>query len=259
MMGTASAVTIQRASNGITTVSLRAEGRMPVISLASGTALAEAFEALASDGDTRVVVLQGDKGHFCAGGDIVAMREALDDPDRLLGAIMDQFHRCVRAMHALPQPVVASVAGAAAGGGLSLALACDLIVCAADARFIVGYPALGTSSDGGLSHTLARRVGSMRALDIILTRSALTADEALALGLVARVTEPAALSDATMAYAERLAQHPTQALREFKQLLLRVEDQTLAAQLDAEKAAFLRCARTQDFRDRVIAFLDKRR
>ncbi len=252
-------VALQRTAHGVTTVTLRAAGRMPVISLASATALADAFEQLAADPDTRVVVLQGDKGHFCAGGDIAAMREALDDPDNLLGAIMDQFHRCVRVMHALPQPVVASVAGAAAGGGMSLALACDLMVCAADARFIVGYPALGTSSDGGLSHSLTRRLGAMRAMDIILARGVLTADQAMALGLVAEVVEAASLAEGTAAYAARLAQNPVQPLREFKRLLLRIEDQTLSAQLDAEKAAFLRCAKTQDFRDRVIAFLEKKR
>ncbi|WP_211242941.1 enoyl-CoA hydratase/isomerase family protein [Sinimarinibacterium sp. CAU 1509] len=252
-------VALERSEAGVATVTLKATGRMPVISLQSGAALADCFESLAQDAQVRVVVLKGEGGHFCGGGDIAALRDSLSDPDRHLDAIIEAFHRCIRAMHAMPQPVIASVAGAAAGGGMSLAMACDLIVCAANARFVVGYPALGTSSDGGLSHTLTRRLGAMQAMDIILSRGALDAQAAQALGLVAKISEPEQLEAETAAYAERMAATPKQVLREFKGLITKAADDGLHAQLDAEKAAFLRCAKTPDFRERVDAFLSKKK
>lgn len=252
-------VALERTESGIATVTLKASGRMPVISLQSGNAMAECFEALAQDAQIRVVILRGENGHFCGGGDIAALQASLSDPDRELDAIIEAFHRSIRAMHAMPQPVIGSVAGAAAGGGMSLAMACDLIVCAANARFVVGYPALGTSSDGGLSHTLTRRIGAMQAMDVILSRGALDAVTAQALGLVARMADPDQLDAETMAYAEQLAATPPQVLREFKGLITRAADDGLHAQLDAEKAAFLRCAKTPEFRERVDAFLNKKR
>jgi len=252
-------VGMERADNGVTTLTLRAGGRMPVVSLQSATALAEHFEALAQDAQTRVILLRGEGGHFCAGGDIAAIRDALPDPDRLLAPIIDQLHRGMRAIQRLPQPVVASVAGSAAGGGFSLAMACDLIVAAANARFVAGYPSLGTSSDGGLSYTLTRRVGAMRAMDILLVRGLLDAAEAQALGLVARVVEPAQLEAASADYAATLARQPPQVLREFKALIGQAEGHRLSEQLDAERAAFLRCAKTADFAGRVQRFLERRR
>ncbi|WP_162932223.1 enoyl-CoA hydratase/isomerase family protein [Solimonas sp. K1W22B-7] len=251
-------VSVER-NGGVTTLTLRAIGRMPVLSLASGNALADAAEALKDDAETRVVVLRGDNGQFCAGGDIAAIRDALPDPDRLLGPIIDGLHRTVRNLRALPQPVVASVAGAAAGGGMSLAVACDLIVAASDARFVVGYGALGTSSDGGLSYTLTRRIGANRAMDVILARGMLDAATAHAWGLVAKLAEPAALEPETAAYAAQLAKQTPQVLREFKQLIGSSAEPDLSARLDAERAAFLRCAKTEDFARRVNAFLEKKR
>lgn len=258
-MSAGARVSVERADNGVATLTMHASGRMPVLSLESGRALGDALEPLAADPEVRVVVLRGENGQFCAGGDIAAIRDGLDDPPAKIGPIIDQLHRCVRALHAMPQPVIASVAGAAAGGGLSLAMACNLIVCADNARFVVGYPALGTSSDGGLSYTLTRRVGAMRAMDLILARSHWDAPTALSLGLAARIVDAAALDAETAAYAAALAQNAPQVLREFKALMLGAEDDALSAQLDAERAAFLRCAQTADFRRRVEAFLQKRR
>lgn len=258
-MSASERVTVERAGNGVVTLTMRASGRMPVLSLESGRALGDVLEPLAADAAVRVVVLRGENGQFCAGGDIAAIRDALPDPDRLLGPIIDGLHRTVRNLRALSQPVIASVAGSAAGGGMSLAVACDLIVAASNARFVVGYPALGTSSDGGLSYTLARRIGANRAMDVILARGLLDAVTAEAWGLVARLAEPAALEQDTAAYAALLAKQPPQVLREFKQLLGDAAEPELSARLDAERAAFLRCAKTEDFAKRVNAFLEKKK
>jgi len=154
--------------------------------------------------------------------------------------------------------VIGSVYGAAAGGGFSLALACDQLIVASNARFVVAYPALGTSSDGGLSHFLSKRLGAAKALEIVLGSGAINAAEALALGLVVKVVEDASLDAETAAYAAKFAQLAPQSVREFKRLISGAEDDGLEVQLEREREAFLRCARTEDFRKRVSAFLQKR-
>lgn len=248
---------LSRSEAGVAYLRLLAPGRMPVISRASAQALADHLEALADDAQIRAVVLRGADAQFCAGGDIAAIADSFSDLEGRLGGIIDPLHRAVRTIRAMPQPVVASVAGAAAGAGFSLAMACDLVICAADARFVVGYPALGTSSDGGLSYTLTRRIGAQRAMDVLLLRGALGAAEAQALGLVARVVDPDSLAAQTEALATQLAQQPVQAVRAFKALLNQAETGSLAELLDAERAAFLGCAATADFRRRVDAFLSR--
>src|SRR5262249_39914825 len=147
--------------------------------------------------------------------------------------------------------------GAAAGGGFSLALACDQLVAGRGARFVTAYPALGTSSDGGLSWYLAKRLGAMRALEIALG-GALSAEQARALGPVGRGVGDAQLEAETLAYARHIAQMAPQSVRAFKRLINAAEDAEFEAQLARERENFLGCARTQDFRDRVTAFLNKR-
>ena len=134
----------------------------------------------------------------------------------------------------------------------------DQLIVATNARFVVAYPALGTSSDGGLSHFLSKRLGAVKALEIVLGSGAINAAEAQALGLVVRVVEDGSLDAETIAYAAKIAQLAPQSVREFKRLIGGAEDHGLEAQLDREREAFLRCARTEDFRNRVGAFLQTR-
>jgi 2-(1,2-epoxy-1,2-dihydrophenyl)acetyl-CoA isomerase len=236
-------------------VTLTMTGGVPVINPATAAALVDAIARAAKRAETRVVVLRSGGRAFCGGGDIGAIGQALDDPEKHLGPLIQKFHEVILGLRSLPVPVVGSVRGAAAGGGYSLALACDLLVASDDARFVAGYPALGTSPDGGLSHTLTARVGATKALELMYVNDTLFAPDALALGLVAQVVPAAELDAATQALAARLAAAAAPALREFKKLLGATRDADLPAQLDREKAAFLRCARTPEFRMGVEAFL----
>lgn len=257
-MSTEQLVSLTHTPDGVVTLSMAAPGKPSLVTLESARAMQQALAEVAAMPQARVLVLRSAGKSFNAGGDIAAIHSSLDDPDRLLGALIDAFHGAILALRRLPIPVIGSVYGAAAGGGFSLALACDQLVAASNARFVVAYPALGTSSDGGLSHFLGKRLGAAKALEIVLGSGALNAAEAQALGLVAQVVEDGSLDADTAAYAARLAQHAPQSVREFKRLIGGAEDEGLEAQLQREKEAFLRCARTEDFRHRVTAFLHKR-
>lgn len=251
-------VSLSHTPDGVVTLSMASPGKPSVITRESATAVQQALAEIAAMPQARVLVLRSAGKSFSAGGDITAIKDTFADSDRLLGAIIDAFHGVILALRRLPVPVIGSVYGAAAGGGFSLALACDQLIAASNARFVVAYPALGTSSDGGLSHFLSQRLGAMRAFDIILGRGALNAAEAQALGLVAKVVEDGSLDTETAAYAAKIALLAPQSVHEFKRLISGAADATLEAQLQREKEAFLRCARTEDFRSRVSAFLQKR-
>lgn len=242
---------------GIYILTMGQPGKATVVTEASCQAMSRALRQVGEDPAARVLVLRSAGKGFNAGGDISAISGTLVDSDRLLGAIIDAFHESILLLRRLPVPVIGSVHGAAAGGGFSLALACDLLVAGKSARFVAAYPALGTSSDGGLSHYLTRRLGAMKALEIVLG-GPFGAAEAQALGLVAKVVEDEQLEAETQAYARHIAQAAPQSVRAFKHLVCAAEDAELEAQLKRERAAFLGCARTGDFRNRVQAFLQKR-
>lgn len=250
-------IALTRDGQGIYTLTMGQPGKATVVTEASCQAMSRALRQVGEDHEARVLVLRSAGKSFNAGGDISAISGTLVDSDRLLGAIIDAFHEAILLLRRLPVPVIGSVHGAAAGGGFSLALACDLLVAGRSARFVAAYPALGTSSDGGLSHYLTRRLGAMKALEIVFG-GPLGAVEAQVLGLVAKVVEDEQLEAETQAYARQIAQTAPQSVRAFKALIGAAEDGELEAQLKRERAAFLGCARTEDFRNRVQAFLQKR-
>ncbi|MFM0081407.1 enoyl-CoA hydratase/isomerase family protein [Paraburkholderia sediminicola] len=203
----------------------------------------------------RAVILQARGRIFSAGGDLRQIFDGLQRSDSYLESLITALHATIVAMRRLPIPVIASVQGAAAGAGFSLAMACDLVVASSTARFVVGYAKLGTSSDGGLSFHLARRLGAARALEILLTRDSLSADEARQLGLVQSIAEPASLQDTTLALARKVIDVPVAAVREMKSLVGMVTEDNLERHLEQEKRAFLRCASTKAFSERVAQFI----
>jgi 2-(1,2-epoxy-1,2-dihydrophenyl)acetyl-CoA isomerase len=153
---------------------------------------------------------------------------------------------------------MASVHGALAGGGFSLAMACDFVVAARSARFVVAYPKLGAPADGGLSFFMVQRLGSARGLEALTTGGKFMAEQALQLGLINRVADDGLIEQETAQWIADLLALPDQSLRELKQLVAAQSAAGLEAHLDREKAAFLRCAATPDFAARVAAFAQKR-
>jgi 2-(1,2-epoxy-1,2-dihydrophenyl)acetyl-CoA isomerase len=150
------------------------------------------------------------------------------------------------------------VHGAAAGGGFSLAIACDLAIAAHNTKFALAYRTLGTSSDGGASYSLPRILGQKRAMEILLLSNRITAEEALALGLVNRVVPADKLEAETLAMARQLAANSAVSNAAMKKLLRSSYHNSLAEQLVMEREQFVGCSQSPDFAEGVAAFLGKR-
>jgi 2-(1,2-epoxy-1,2-dihydrophenyl)acetyl-CoA isomerase len=250
------------------TVRLEKDGAVAILTLNRPSAL-NAFDApmaalflarieeIAADPDIRAILLKGAGRGFCAGGD-VSQFLAGGDPAEAIGAIMEPLHAALRILDRLPQPTVACLHGAVAGGGFSLALACDLALAADNTRFSLAYARLGTTPDLAGSFHLARLVGLRKAKEIALLADPLDAAEALSLGLVNRILPVESVEAEALAWARRLAEGPTQAYGRVRRLLAGAAGHDLSAHLQAEREAFVASTRTEDFAEGVRAFLDKR-
>ena len=151
-------------------LTLSEPGRPNTLSEQFFTAGVEALGVAESSGDVRAIVLRGDGSTFSAGGDIAGLIERRRSDPSVQMQTLDRFHEFVEALHACPKPVVAAVEGAAAGGAFSIVLACDMVVAAEDARFVMSHAKLGLSPDGGGSWQLARRLPRALALQLDLAR-----------------------------------------------------------------------------------------
>ena len=214
-----------------------------------------ACQAIAKDAQVRVVWVSAEGRAFMAGGDLTAMRS---DPLPVAQALIAGMHGGLRLLAGLQAPVVASVHGAVAGGGLGLMLGCDLVIAAEGTRFGIAYPLIGASCDCSTSWGLPRLVGLRKALELALLAENIDAAEALRLGLVNRVVPAADLAMETERVVRRLADGPTLAYGHLKRLLRASLQNALDEHLDAEAESFLACAQTGDFAEGVSAFLDKR-
>ena len=247
----------------VATVTLNRPAALNALDEAMMEALEEVFTSLEADASVRAVVLRGAGEHFMAGGDIKFFHRGLElapaERRRRFERIVHKIHPTMLAIRRMPQPVVASVRGAAAGFGMSLLMACDLAVAAEDAYFTVAYSLIGTSPDGSGTYHLPRIVGMKKATELALLAERFDAATALSLGLVNRVVPLAELESATAALAERLAAGPTRAYANTKRLLGSSLASTLPAQLQAEAEAFADCAASEDFGEGVRAFVEKRK
>jgi 2-(1,2-epoxy-1,2-dihydrophenyl)acetyl-CoA isomerase len=224
------------------------------------SAMAGAFlrgcQTIAADPLVRAVWLSAEGRAFMAGGDIRAMTSR---PAEVAEVLIAGMHGGLRILSQLDAPVIASVQGAVAGGGLGLLLGgADLIVAAEGTRFGVAYPLIGASCDCSTSWSLPRILGLHRALEFALLGDTIDASDALRLGLVNRVVSPSELEARTRELVDRLARGPTLALGRLRRLVRESLDASFDEQLEAEAMGFRECASTQDFAEGVNAFLAKR-
>ena len=220
--------------------------------------LRAAAESLTGRDDVRAVVVTGAGPRFCVGGDLAYFRE-LDDTEAAIIDLAMDFHAGIDALRRLDAPVIASVRGSAAGGGLSLVCACDLAIGAESSKYTMAYTAAGLSPDGGSSWFLPRIVGWRIATEMMLTNRMLTAAEAQELGILNRVIADDELDDEVEALAAKIASGATGAYGTVKRLLRESTDNTLERQLEAEARAIAANAASADGREGVGAFLSKRR
>lgn len=216
--------------------------------------LLASLQSLARDEAVRVVVLTGEGRGFCSGADLRG-----GEVERQFRRVVTQeYNPLIRAIRDLPKPVIAAVNGVAAGAGVSLALACDLVYAAEEARFIQAFIKIGLVPDSGSTRVLVRALGRHRAAQLIFTGEPLSAAEAQAAGLVNEVVPGDRLASRVRDVAARLSAAPTTALGYAKRLMNRAEDATLDETLAAEAALQELAGRTQDHAEGVAAFAEKR-
>src|SRR5436305_7444060 len=252
---------LESVKDGVATLTLNRPDRLNAMSGPMLDALLEALPRLADDASVGVVVVTGAGHGFCAGGDVKAMAEGrefggdtLEDKAQGLRDKMEVS----RWLHEMPKPTIAMVRGAAAGAGLSLALACDLRVAADSARFATAFARVGYSGDFGGSWFLSQLVGTGKARELYYTADILDASQARELGIVNRVVPDGHLEEETMALAARLAQGPRIAYRYMKRNFNAAESGTLKDLLDLEAWHHTRCGMTEDHREAAKAFVERR-
>jgi len=218
----------------------------------------ELRDALANLGEARVVVLTGAGRGFCAGQDLndraVAPGQTVD-----LGDTVDQcWNPLIRTLTSLPQPIIARVNGVAAGAGANIALACDIVVAAKSAKFIQSFSAIGLIPDSGGTWALPRLVGQARALGLALTGEPLPAEKAADWGMIWKAVDDVALDDEIDALANKLASLPPLGLAAIKEMIRSSWQHNLDEELDLQRDAMRRLGFTDDYREGVAAFLEKR-
>ena len=219
-----------------------------------------ALEDAANDDGIRVVVLTGAGRAFCSGGDITFMQEVVSRGGAWsdFRALVDFGRDIALAIHRMEKPVLAAVNGAAAGGGMSLALACDVRWASDRAVFAQSFVRLGLHPDWSALYYLPRLIGPSRALELMWTGDRVDAAEALRLGIVSRVLPTDSLVPDMLAFAARLARGPAAAIAGIKHSLHETDRATLDTALDREVEAQERCWNTADAREGFAAFLGKR-
>jgi 2-(1,2-epoxy-1,2-dihydrophenyl)acetyl-CoA isomerase len=252
---------IEDIKDGVAVLTLNRPDRLNAHSGPMLDALLEALPRLAEDPDVGCVVLTGAGRGFCAGGDVKAMAEGREMPGDTLEERAQGLRNKMetsRWLHEMPKPTIAMVRGAAAGAGLSLALACDLRIAGESAKFGTAFARVGYSGDFGGSYYLTRLVGTARARELYYTAELVDAQRALTLGLVNRVVGDDRLEEETLALADKIARGPRIALRYMKRNLNAAESGSLRELLDLEAWHHTRTGQTDDHREATKAFVEKR-
>jgi enoyl-CoA hydratase/carnithine racemase len=229
----------------------RSEGRTMVLTLSNPdhrnalgpemyAAGVEALNAADSNPDVRSVVITGAGTTFCAGGNLQRLLDNRGKPPEVQAQSIEGLHGWIEAIRTFPKPVIAAVEGAAAGAGFSLALACDFIVAADNAVFVMAYSSVALSPDGGGTWSLARALPRQLVSELLMCGERIGAARLHQLGVVNRVTPAAGALDEALALAARLNERAPNALASIKELVNEAGDTPLARQLAAERDHFVR-------------------
>jgi len=251
---------LQQLESGLLTITMNRPDRRNALNPEMTQGLVEAARRAAEDHEVRAVLLRGKGGTFCVGGDVKAMAEdRVPLPFETRLANLRRGMEVSRILHQMPKPVVAQLDGAAAGAGLSIALACDLRVASASVKITTAFAKVGYSGDYGGSYFLTHLLGSAKARELYLLSPLLSAEEAYALGLVTRVVPDAEIDAAAHELALSLAQGPSVTLGYIKRNINNAEQLSLEACFDAEAMHHSRTGETADHKEAAKAFVEKRK
>jgi 2-(1,2-epoxy-1,2-dihydrophenyl)acetyl-CoA isomerase len=242
----------------VATITLNRPEAYNALDLALGRELFHATLEVDEDPDVRCVVITGAGKAFCAGGNVKDFADNLPRIGILVKELTTYLHGTVSRLARSAKPVIMAVNGVAAGGGMSFALSGDVVVAAESARFTMAYSKIAATPDGSSSYFLPRLIGLRRALELYLTNRVLSAAEALEWGLVTRVVPDAELATAVGALARELAAGPTLAIGGAKRLFHQSTWESLETQMELESQAIAASGHTEDFREGVTAFANKK-
>ncbi len=249
--------------NGIFTVTLNRPDQLNALNWDLLNGLNQSMSLAEGDSSVRCIVIVGNGGHFMAGGDIGYFNElmVLDTATRTekFRSLIVSVHEFVERVALHPAPVIASVRGAAAGFGISLVAGCDLAIASENSFFTSAYNFLGTSPDGGSTFYLPRIVGVKKTMELVLFSERINAASALEIGLVNKVVPDSELESATASYVQKIASSARLATQNAKMLVRSSFENSLRQQLERELTYFLECSATEDFREGVEAFVEKRK
>jgi 2-(1,2-epoxy-1,2-dihydrophenyl)acetyl-CoA isomerase len=245
--------------DAVATITLDRPAALNALDLEMGRALFNAALAADEDRSARCVVVTGAGNAFCAGGDVKAFHDNIDQIGTLVKELTTYLHGAISRLTRSAKPFITAVNGVAAGGGMSLALSGDLVVASESARFALAYARIGATPDGSSSYFLPRLIGVRRALEMHYLNRALTAREAFDSGLLTRVIPDAEFQSEVTKLARELAQGPTLAFGRAKELFHRSTTESFETQMELEAQAIAASGRTQDFRNAVAAFVNKQK
>jgi 2-(1,2-epoxy-1,2-dihydrophenyl)acetyl-CoA isomerase len=251
---------LEAKENGVAWLTLNRPERLNALSADMTNGLTEALNRLATDREVGCIVITGAGRGWCSGGDVKSMEARGRDQsveDRVEG--LRRSHQLPLLMRNCPKVIIAAINGPVAGAGLGLALACDLRIAARSARFGTAFVRIGYSGDYGGTWSLTRLVGTAKARELYLLGDVVDAEEAHRLGMVNRLVDDEKLKDETMAMARRIADGPRVALTYIKKNLFAAETEPFQTVLDLEAEHQARCAFTEDHKEAVTAFVEKRR
>lgn len=244
---------------GVATLTLNRPKSLNSFTVEMHTEIREVMQQVIEDPDIRCLVITGAGRGFCAGQDLGDRASSGEGTAPDVGASVEKYYNpLIRSIMNLPKPVICAVNGVAAGAGASIALACDIVLAARSASFIQVFCKIGLIPDSGGTWNLPRSVGLARAKGLAMLGDRLPAETAESWGLIWKCVDDDALQEETRKMAKHFASQPTAALGRIKKLLHQSFSNTLSGQLDLEQKAMQDLGQSDDYREGVTAFLEKR-
>jgi len=238
-------------------ITLKRPERLNSFDLKLGKELYEVLKVINNQNEVRAVVLKGTGKGFCGGGDVKEMNEAQDKP-KFLRQLTQAIHKCVIEIRQMEKPVIAAVNGAAFGAGLSLALACDIVIAVKQANFGTAFIGVGLAPGCG-TQFFTQIVGYQKACEYILTSKTFTAEEGKNLGLINKIVEEKELDNAVEEFTRKFKKLAPIAVGKAKMLINKSMSNDLICHLELESITASESASTKDFSEGVLAFTEKRK
>lgn len=244
--------------DAVATINLNRANKLNSYNLDMARSLLQHTEELSFNQNVKVILLRGDGNSFMAGGDINFFSETLSTMPQGVRSIIRTLADTIKNIRNSKQIYIAAVHGAVAGAGMSLMLACDLVLASTETTFLTAYSKLGTSPDGGLSYFLPKLIGDKKAMQLLLLSERLDSKAFYDLGLINELCDEVQFNERIKSWLIKLSKLPFQASSQIKQLVYSSHQNSLDDQFEQEAKCFIASTQTKEFSEGVTAFLEKR-